>query len=270
MLKHIKPNGKKRLGGVEPEARHSASNMSLGAKAPQKKRFIASVASWRRPPPKKVAAPVIESDDSEDDEPLSKRQKEPPKKKPKKKKPYAVVGHQDGNGREWDEEFWTKEEYEAYKKRSDARIRASQAKLKLPNRGEPPDYVVGEQVFYDNACARVVVKRVWINKEAMDKDVQHVFHDASQIALEYNQAASSDGNRDKINVKHYNHNAWYEVIWNDLDKFRQIVPQSFLKTMRGPREPRPMVTEENSLGMPKPSRWHEFAADYDSDADADK
>ena len=253
------------------EAKYTAPNMSLGSKATQEKRFVASAASWRKPPPKKVSAPVIESDDSEDDQPLSKRQKqEKGKKQKKQKKPYATVGHQDGNGREWDEDFWTKAEYEAYKKRSDAELRASQEKMKLPNRGEPPDYVVGEQVFYRNACERVCVTRVWINKEAMDKDVQPVLRDASQIAVEYLLAASSDGNRDKINVKHYKHNAWYEVIWTAYEKFRAIVPQSFLQTMRDPHRPRPMVTEEHPLGLPKPSRWHEFAADYDSDAEAEK
>jgi len=144
-------------------------------------------------------------------------------------------------------------------------LRQPAKKQKLPNRGEPPDYVVGEKVFYTNACEHVCVKRVWIDKAAMDKDVQPVFRDASQIAVEYLQAASSDGNRDKINVEHYNHNAWYEVIWTAHDKFRQIVPQSYLSSNRDPWRPRPMVTEEQSFGLPKPSEWHEFAADYDSD-----
>ena len=132
-----------------------------------------------------------------------------------------------------------------------------------------PDYVVGEQVFYPDACARVVVKRVWTNKEAVDKDVQHVFRDASQIALEYHEEvnACEENNQAKINVKHYDRHAWYEVIWTDFDKFRQIVPQSFLKTMRDSWRSRPMVTEENSRGLPEPSRWHEFAADYHSDLD---
>ena len=257
---------------LDPEGRYSSPNMSLGAKTPAEKRFVVSIASWRMAPPKKVAAPVIESDDSEDDQPLSKRQKEQKgsSSKGKQKRPYATVGHQDGNGREWDEEFWTKAAYDAYLQKKAAEREACWAKMKLPNRGEPPDYVVGEKVFYTNACEHVCVKRVWIDKAAMDKDVQPVFRDASQIAVEYLQAASSDGNRDKINVEHYNHNAWYEVIWTAHDKFRQIVPQSYLKSQRGPREPRPMVTEEHSFGLPKPSRWHEFAADYNSDVEAEK
>lgn len=220
--------------------------------------------AWKALPrrPVKLVSAEYNSDEDED-APLSVRAKTIAKKP--KKKPYAVVGvYTDRTER--DLVFWTKAKYDEYKRKEDADREACWAQMKLPNSGRPADYVVGEKVFYRNACARVVVKRVWINKEAMDKDVQPVFRDASQIASEYHQevAASEENNRAKHNVKHYNHHAWYEVIWNDLDKMRQIVPQSYLSSNRDPRQPREMVTDDKpSYGLPKPSEWRKFAADYD-------
>ena len=221
--------------------------------------------AWKamKRPVKKVSA-EYHSDDDDD-----MRFARPAKGVAKRKKPYAVVGVYTGRT-ERDLVFWTKAKYDEYKQKQDADREACWAQMKLPNGGQPADYVVGEKVFYRNACARVVVTRVWINKEAMDKDVQPVFRDASQIAVEYHQevAASEENNRAKHSVKHHNHHAWYEVIWNDLDKMRQIVPQGYLSSNRDPRQPREMVTDDKpSYGLPRPCEWHKYAADYDSSAE---
>ena len=219
---------------------------------------------------RKLVSAEYHSSEDEDDVPLSVLSKQIAKRKPARKKPYAVVGHYEGN-REWDEVFWTKEEFEAYKRRSDQRIRAMQAKAQLPNSGNPPDFVVGEKVFcrLGSVCAHVCVKRVWIDKAAMDKDVQPVFRDASQICAEYlgQVAASEEDNRAKHNVKSCNKHAWYEIIWYAHERMRVILPQTYLQSNRGPREPRPMVTDADSGGLPKPSEWHKFEAGYDSGAE---
>ena len=92
-----------------------------------------------------------------------------------------------------------------------------------------PGFRVGEQAFYVDRVVHVRVERVWSDKVAMDEDVQRVFRDASQICCEYTMRQGSDDVASNALVEQWDTHAWYEVIWYEYDKMRQIVPQAMLR-----------------------------------------
>ena len=128
-------------------------------------------------------------------------------------------------------------------------------------------FVVGENAWctLSSVMTFVCVKRTWVNKAAMDHDVQSVFRDASQICVEYFLCAALDDEESKTWIDKCDKNAWYEIIWYDYARCRLIVPQEVLDKRSAPHEPRMMVTEENPGFMPPPSEWHTFESGYTSD-----
>ena len=121
-----------------------------------------------------------------------------------------------------------------------------------------PEHVVGEAVFYSKSMQDAVVTRVWKDKPSMKRAVDMVFRDASQVSVDYKAMCADE-------VEMIDQHAWYEICWYEHDRMRQIVPQADLDGKSGPGCPREMVTEEQTACyLPKPSEWHEFAADYEA------